>query len=97
MRKLLFAGMILLGFSCKKNQTNETKSQEYISHCGTILMTPVLDSFVSPTYYITMLVAFKEGNEIIHCSGNVTGVHDGSWFLTKYNKDSTYCTAPIPK
>jgi hypothetical protein len=91
MRKLIFAGIILLGFSCKKTKT-ETKQTEIIPHCGTVMMTPVLDSFVAPTYYITMMVKFPEGDQIIHCKGDVTGDHDGSWFLSKYNKDSSYCT-----
>jgi hypothetical protein len=97
MRKLIFAGIILLGFSCKKNKTTETKPTDIIPRCGTIMMTPILDSFIAPTYYITMLVSFPEGDEIIHCKGDVTGDHDGSWFLSKYNKDSTYCTQPIVK
>ena len=96
MRKLLFAGIILLIFSCKKSKT-ETKKAEVPQRCGTITSTPILDSFISPTYYITMMVSFPEGDEIVHYKGDVTGDHDGSWFLSKYNKDSTYCTGPIIK
>ncbi|MGH2647539.1 MAG: hypothetical protein ACRDE8_08235 [Ginsengibacter sp.] len=47
-----------------------------------------------PTYYITTTVAFPGGDETLHFHDNVTGGHDGSWFLPKYSKDSTFCTTP---
>ncbi len=88
--------IILIGLSCTKEQGKdaEKKQPEIPARCGILLTTPVLDSFVYPTYYITAIVAFPEGNETTHFRGNVTGDHDGSWFLTKYDKDSSYCVAP---
>ncbi|HXS54645.1 MAG TPA: hypothetical protein VN726_00895 [Hanamia sp.] len=96
MRQLILAGIILLGFSCKKAKTGD-KKEELITHCGIIRTTPILDSFVAPTYYITMMVSFPEGDAIVHYKGDVSGDHDGSWFLSKYNVDSTYCTEPVVK
>lgn len=95
MRKLLLAGLIFIGISCKKDTTGDDDTKPKITKCGTILSTPILDSFVYPTYYITTLVAFKDGDEVVHLQGNVTGDHDGSWFLTKYDKDTLYCL-PVP-
>ena len=95
MRKLILAVIILIGFSCAKDTTEESKETEYITQCGTILGTPVLDSFVYPTYYLTTIVAFADGDEVVHFHDKVTGDHDGSWFLTKYDKDSTYCRDTI--
>jgi hypothetical protein len=59
-----------------------------------LLATPVLDSFVYPTYYISAYIAFPDGNEIVHFRDNVTGDHDGSWYLSKYDKDSSLCATP---
>jgi hypothetical protein len=42
-----------------------------------------------------MTVRFKEGDERIHFHADVTGDHDGSWFLPKYDRDSTICI-PVP-
>lgn len=64
---------------------------EVPKRCGRILMTPTLDSFISPTYYISATVQFNDGRELIQVSGNVTGDHDGSWFTSKYDKDSVFC------
>lgn len=88
--------IILIGLSCKKGpqKETETKMPETLTECGVILATPVLDSFIYPTYYITALVAFPDGNETVHFHDNVTGDHDGSWFLPRYDKDSTFCIAP---
>lgn len=94
MKKILLAGLILSGFACGKPKTNDEKTTdptEPTKRCGTILSTPTLDSFVAPTYYITMRVHFPEGDEIIHFHADVTGDHDGSWFLPRYDKDSTIC------
>jgi len=95
MKKLLLGVVIFMGFACKKTKTTENKQptpQGTKPRCGTILNTPTLDSFVYPTYYITTVVAFQEGNEIVHFHDNVTGDHDSSWYLPKYAKDSSYCT-----
>jgi len=97
MKKFLLAVLILIGFACKKTKTTAEKEPEYYTRCGILLTTPTLDSFVPPTYFITAIVAFPEGNELVHFHGDVTGDHDGSWFLTRYDKDSTYCTEPILK
>ena len=97
MKKLTFTAIILIGFACQKSKTIATKEPEYITRCGTLLTRPTLDSFIPPTYYITAIVAFPEGNEVVHFHGNVTGDHDGSWFLSRYDKDSTYCTEPVLK
>jgi hypothetical protein len=99
MKIALFAAIIFLGCACKKNQLTDDKQTDppvtKPPKCGVILETPVLDSFVAPTYYITTMVAFDDGTEVIHFQGNVTGDHDGSWYLPKYNKDSTICI-PAP-
>ena len=91
---VVIAIIILTGVSCKKarQEESETKAPETAFKCGTLFTTPVLDSFIYPTYYITAVVAFPDGNEIIHFHDNVTGDHDGSWYLPKYSKDSTFCT-----
>lgn len=93
MKKILLMVFILSGFACNKTKTNDGKNTgtEGRQRCGTILQTPTLDSFVSPTYYITVMVHFTEGDEIIHFHGDVTGDHDGSWFLPRYDKDSSIC------
>lgn len=83
--------------SCKKGDggSAEVKEPEVPARrCGILLTTPVLDSLRYPTYYITAVVAFPEGQETVHIVDNVTGDHDGSWYLPKYSKDSTYCVAP---
>lgn len=91
MNKLILAGIILIISSCEKDKNPETIVPERIPRCGIILNTPTLDSFVYPTYYITTIVCFAEGNEVMHFHDNVTGNHDGSWYLKKYDKDSSYC------
>ncbi len=96
MKKLLLAACIFVGFSCVKDKAPGDPEQ-YYTRCGTLLTNPTLDSFVPPTYYVTAIVAFKEGNELVHFHGDVTGDHDGSWFLPKYSKDSVYCTEPVKK
>jgi hypothetical protein len=95
MRKLILTAIIFIALSCKKNNSVDTTTPVVITKCGAILKTPTLDSFVYPTYYITMHVAFKEGTEIVHLHGNVSGAHDGSWFLTTYDKDTIYCKTII--
>jgi len=98
MKRLTLATVIFIGFSCVKNKAHDDpKGPQYYTRCGTLVTTPTLDSFVPPTYYITAIVAFPEGNELVHFHGNVTGDHDGSWFLSKYDKDSTYCTGQTVK
>jgi hypothetical protein len=97
MKKLLLSAVILIALSCSKEKKSDPKEPEYYTRCGTLLSTPTLDSFVAPTYYITAIVAFPEGNELVHFHGNVSGDHDGSWFLSRYNIDSTYCTEPVLK
>ena len=92
MRKLFIAVILLTGFSCKKDKKAKPEEPDTFTKCGTILNTPTLDSFIYPTYYITAIIEFPEGNQIVHFHDNVTGNHDGSWYLTKYDKDSTYCT-----
>lgn len=97
MKKIIAAGFLLIIFSCKKNNTSSTGTTNppvAILKCGIILSTPILDSFVYPTYYLTANVAFTDGTAIVHFHDNVTGNHDGSWFITKYNTDSTLCIAP---
>lgn len=94
MKKILLVGIILSEFACTKTNANDGKTTdpgEGIKRCGTILETPTLDSFVSPTYYLTAIVHFPEGDETIHFHGDVTGDHDGSWFLPRYDKDSSVC------
>lgn len=91
MNKLILAGLILIVSSCEKATDSGTVTPNPIPRCGIILNTPTLDSFVYPTYYITTIVAFPEGNEVMHLHDNVTGDHDGSWYLKKYAKDSSYC------
>jgi hypothetical protein len=92
MKQILLGCFLLAAISCNKDKPELTKDPD--ARCGVILDTPILDSFVYPTYYITSLVAFPEGDEVVHIHGNVTGDHDGSWFLTTYDKDSTYCYFP---
>lgn len=60
MKNFFAAIIILIGFSCKKEQQKETetKAPETLTKCGILLATPILDSFVYPTYYITVNVAF---------------------------------------
>ncbi|HXS56909.1 MAG TPA: hypothetical protein VN726_12350 [Hanamia sp.] len=70
------------------------KSPKFQNDCGRILMTPTLDSFIYPTYYISATIEFNDGKEVLHLRDNVTGNHDGSWFTSKYDKDSILC-API--
>lgn len=98
MKKVLAAGVvILIGLSCKKENnitTTETKTPTSLARCGTLLTTPVLDSFIYPTCYISAYISFPEGKEIVHFQYNVVGSHDGSWFLNRYDKDSSFCTTP---
>lgn len=95
MKKIFLAGIILIIFSCKKNDTTTDPANPVpIAKCGTISDRPTLDSFVYPTYYITMMVTFSDGNKLMHIHDNVTGDHDGSWFLNKYDKDSSFCFTP---
>ena len=89
----MIAALMLTAFACNKNKTTadpETKPEGH-QRCGTILATPTLDSFIYPTYYITTMVAFPEGSEILHFHANVSGNHDGSWYLPRYSKDSSIC------
>lgn len=95
MKKLVLSLLLITQFACRKNtpSANKPSDPDGLTHrCGTILNTPILDSFIYPTYYITTLVAFPEGNEVVHFHDQVTGDHDSSWFLPKYDKDSSYCT-----
>lgn len=93
MKKLLLAFLLLSGLACKKTKTTADKTtQPPQMRCGTILVTPTLDSFVYPTFYVSTVVAFPEGNEMVHFHGDVTGDHDGSWYLPRYDKDSSFCT-----
>lgn len=96
MKKILVAVIILTGLSCKKEiqPVPEITKPPIATKCGTILNTPILDSFVYPTYYLTANVAFTDETEMIHFHDNVTGNHDGSWFISKYDKDSTLCISP---
>lgn len=96
MKTILVAAVILICISCRKEQQNDpvTKTPTIPDKCGIILTTPVLDSFVFPTYYISATISFPDGNEIVHLHDNVTGDHDGSWFISKYYKGSSFCTAP---
>lgn len=55
-------------------------------------MRPYLDSFVYPTFYITTFVHYNEGDEVVHIHGNVDGDHDSSWYLKRYDKDSSFCS-----
>jgi hypothetical protein len=77
MNKLILAGLILIMSSSEKATDPGLVTPKPIPRCGIILNTPTLDSFVYPTYYITTIVCFPEGN--------------GSWYLKKYDKDSSYC------
>lgn len=94
MKIVLFVAIIFLGIACKKTKLTDkqTDPHEPKPRCGVITETPVLDSFVYPTYYITTMVAFDNGTELVHFHGDVTGDHDGSWYLPRYDKDSTICT-----
>ncbi len=94
MRKLILPGILFIGIACKKSNNQKLTKPDVVAKCGTILSQPTLDSFVYPTYYITTMVEFKDGIEIVHLSGKVSGDHDGSWFLKTYDKDTTYCIAP---
>jgi hypothetical protein len=96
MKKVLVAAIVLLCIACKKEIQNDaaTKTPAIQGKCGIILSTPVLDSFVYPTYYISFNIAFPDGNEIMHLHDNVTGDHDGSWFIPKYDKGSSFCVTP---
>ena len=96
MKKILVAGILLIAVSCKKDNAPSPGQTPppVVLKCGTILSTPILDSFVYPTYYLTATVAFKDGTEIVHFHDNVTGDHDGSWFISKYDTDSTLCITP---
>jgi len=93
MQKLLYAVVIILLVACKKNKVSERQTIPGKTNpkCGVIIKTPILDSFVYPTYYITTQVAFGEGVEVIHFHADVTGPHDGSWYLPRYDKDSSFC------
>ena len=98
-KRVLTAGVvILIGFSCQKENNltteTETKTPAIPAKCGILLTTPVLDSFQYPTCYISALIDFPEGREIVHFQYNVAGAHDGSWFLARYDKDSSFCTSP---
>ena len=84
--------LIVAGWSCTKDHNIDKQEPEVPKRCGRILMTPTIDSFIYPTYYISATVEFDEGKEVFHARGNVTGDHDGSWFTSKYDKDSIFCT-----
>src|SRR6185437_6183875 len=95
-RRTLAAGVVIvIGFSCQKENNlitgTETKTPAIPAKCGILLTRPVLDSFQYPTCYISALIDFPEGREIVHLQYNVAGSHDGSWFLTRYDKDSSFC------
>ncbi len=96
MKKILLILIIITaGLGCTKTKSGDEKTTDPPGskmRCGTILVTPTLDSFVYPTFYVTTVVAFPEGNEIVHFHGNVTGDHDGSWYLPRYDIDSSFCT-----
>ena len=92
MKKLLLAFLIVSALGCRKTKFIADKTPDPPKmRCGTILVTPTLDSFVYPTFYVTTVVAFPEGNEMVHFSGDVTGDHDSSWYLPRYDKDSSFC------
>ena len=91
MQKLLILILIVAGWSCTKDHEIEKKEPEVPKRCGRILMTPTLDSFNYPTYYISATVEFSDGKEVLQVHDNVTGNHDGSWFTSKYDKDSIFC------
>lgn len=97
MNKLILAILALIISSCEKTDDPERVTSASAKRCGIILSTPTLDSFAYPTYYITTLVAFPGGDEVIHLHDNVTGDHDGSWYLKKYDKDSSYCYIPAAR
>jgi hypothetical protein len=94
MKKLLLVLLVLAGLGCRKTKSIADKPTDpgTKTRCGTILVTPTLDSFVYPTFYVSTVVAFAEGNEMVHFSGDVTGDHDSSWYLPRYDKDSSFCT-----
>ena len=94
MKNILLALLLFTGLACGKTKSNVDKTTDpgTKTRCGTILITPTLDSFVYPTFYVTTVVAFPEGNEMVHFSGDVTGDHDSSWYLPRYDKDSSFCT-----
>ncbi len=96
MRPFIFILFIAFTLSCKKNNAPDEKQIDPPRECGTILQTPVLDSFFYPTYYITATVQFADAKEVVHLKGNVTGAHDGSWFLSKYDKDTVFCRNLVP-
>ena len=86
MKKLILAAIIFIGFSCTKTKAHDgPKTPEYYTRCGTIIDRPTLDSFVSPTYYITTLVAFPEGDELVHIHGTADQIlppetiHEAHW------------------
>ncbi len=75
MKKILLAVFMLSAVACTKNKTDVDKTTDPTEgqmRCGTILETPTLDSFVSPTFYISVSVRFKEGDERIHFHADVT-------------------------
>ena len=81
MKKFIVTVIILILVSCQKESApdpEQTTPPVVILKCGTILSTPILDSFIYPTYYLTAPVAFNDGTEILHFQDNVTGDHDGS-------------------
>jgi hypothetical protein len=91
MQKLLMLILIVAGWSCTKDHEIEQKETEVPKRCGRILMTPTLYSFIYPTYFISATVEFSDGKEVLQVRDNVTGDHDGSWFTSKYDKDSIFC------
>lgn len=93
--KILFAFVFITFYSCQKAKNEAIllrTSPIQITRCGTITMRPYLDSFVYPTFYITTFVHYNEGDEVVHIHGNVDGDHDSSWYLKRYDKDSSFCS-----